>query len=107
MSHNDPDASRDASARSAAPTGAADPAPRTSRSSTPTVERASLVRSVAAFYRRDPAVASVCVSCGILPIVAVAPQRLRGPLAIVSLAFLAVGAVMMLLHRPRRTANDE
>lgn len=103
MSRNIPEASRDASAHPAAPSGAADALPHAPPVAPP---RTSVVRSAAAFYRRDPAVASICVSCGILPIMAVVPQRLKGPLAIVSLVFLALGAVFMLVHRRRRTEDD-
>ena len=106
MSRNIPEASRDASAHAAAPSGAADAPPHTSPASPPPAPRTSVVRSAAAFYRRDPAVASLCVSCGILPIMAVVPQRLKGPLAVVSLVFLALGAVLMLVHRRRRTDDD-
>lgn len=106
MSRNIPEASRDASAHAAAPSGAADAPPHAASSSTPRTPRTSPVRSAAAFYRRDPAVASICVSCGILPIMVVVPQRLKGPLAVVSLVFLALGAVFMLVHRRRRTEDD-
>lgn len=102
MSSNVPEASRDASAHAAAPSGAADASPHASPVPTPRTPRTSVVRSAAAFYRRDPAVASLYVSCGILPIVAVVPQRLKGPLAVVSLVFLALGAVLMLVHRRER-----
>lgn len=106
MSRHYPDASHDASVRAAAPPAAVHTCQPPSRSSTPP-RLASLARSALAFYRRDPAVGSVCVSCAIVPIVAVVPQRLKGPLVVLSLAFLALGAIMMLVRRPRRTSERE